>query len=142
QLMIVLDATVVNVALPAIERDLHFSQASLAWVINGYMITFGGLLLLAGRFGDRLGRRRVFLAGLGLFTVASLLCGLAPSQFLLIAARFLQGAGAAIVASMVLGILVTLFPEPRERARAMSVYAFVASAGGSIGLLVGGVLTQ
>src|SRR5438309_32450 len=101
QLMIVLDATVVNVALPAIERDLHFSQASLAWVINGYLITFGGLLLLAGRFGDLLGRRRVFLAGLGLFTVASLLCGLAPSQFLLIAARFLQGAGAAIVASMV-----------------------------------------
>ena len=142
QLMIVLDATVVNVALPSIQRDLHFSQASLAWVINGYLITFGGLLLLAGRLGDLLGRRRVFLAGLVVFTVASLLCGLAPTEGLLIGARFLQGIGAAVVASMVLGILVTLFPRPQQTATAMSIYAFVASAGGSIGLLVGGALTQ
>src|SRR5438309_8831350 len=140
--MIVRDATVVDVALPSIQRDLHFSQASLAWVINGYLITFGGLLLLAGRLGDLLGRRRVFLAGLVVFTVASLLCGLAPTEGLLIGARFLQGIGAAVVASMVLGILVTLFPRPHQTATAMSIYAFVASAGGSIGLLVGGALTQ
>ena len=142
QLMIVLDATVVNVALPSIQRDLHFTQASLAWVINGYLITFGGLLLLAGRLGDLVGRKRIFLIGLALFTTASLLCGLAPSGDLLIAARFAQGVGAATIAAMVLGILVTVFQQPRERATAMSIYAFVASAGGSIGLLVGGVLTQ
>ena len=142
QLMIVLDATVVNVALPSIQRDLHFTQASLAWVINGYLITFGGLLLLAGRLGDLVGRKRIFLIGLALFTTASLLCGLAPSGDLLIAARFAQGVGAAAIAAMVLGILVTVFQQPRERATAMSIYAFVASAGGSIGLLVGGVLTQ
>jgi EmrB/QacA subfamily drug resistance transporter len=142
QLMIVLDGTVVNVALPSIQRDLHFSQASLAWVINGYLITFGGLLLLAGRFGDVLGRRRVFITGLGVFTLASLLCGLASTEEWLIAARFFQGVGAAIVSAMVLGILVTLFPERQNMARAMSVYAFVASAGGSIGLLVGGLLTE
>jgi len=142
QLMIVLDATVVNVALPSIQRDLHSTQTTLAWVINGYLITFGGLLLLAGRLGDLLGRKRVFLIGVGLFTFASLLCGLAPTEGMLIAARFLQGVGAATVASMVLGILVTLFPRPRDSARAMSIYAFVASAGGSIGLLVGGALTE
>jgi EmrB/QacA subfamily drug resistance transporter len=142
QLMIVLDATVVNVALPSIQRDLHSSQASLAWVINGYLISFGGLLLLAGRLGDLLGRRRLFLLGVGLFTAASMLCGLAPTQETLTAARFLQGVGAAITASMVLGILVTLFDEARDTARAMSLYAFVASAGGAIGLLVGGALTE
>src|SRR5579864_2823981 len=142
QLMIVLDATVVNVALPAIQHDLRFTPASLAWVVNGYLIAFGGLLLLAGRMGDLLGRRRVFLGGLVLFTAASALCGLAPSQGLLVAARFLQGVGAATVSAMVLGILVTIFPTPAQTARAMSVYAFVASAGGSIGLLVGGALTQ
>lgn len=142
QLMIVLDATVVNVALPSIQRDFNFTQASLAWVINGYLITFGGLLLLSGRLGDLVGRRRIFLIGLALFTSASLLCGLASSGELLIAARFVQGVGAATVSAMVLGILVTLFQQPRERATAMSLYAFVASAGGSIGLLVGGVLTQ
>ena len=142
QLMIVLDATVVNVALPAIQRDLGFTQTSLAWVVNGYLIAFGGLLLLAGRVGDLVGRRRVFLGGLGLFTVASLLCGLAPSQELLIGARFVQGIGAAVVASMVLAVIVTVFPEPKETAKAMSIYAFVASAGGSIGLLLGGALTQ
>ena len=142
QLMIVLDATVVNVALPSIQRDLHSDQASLAWVINGYLISFGGLLLLAGRLGDLLGRRRLFLIGVGLFTAASALCGLAPSQGLLTAARFVQGIGAAVVSSMVLGILVTLFERREETARAMSIYAFVASAGGSIGLLVGGALTE
>jgi EmrB/QacA subfamily drug resistance transporter len=142
QLMIVLDISVVNVALPAIQRDLHFSPASLAWVVNGYLITFGGLLLLAGRLGDLLGRRRVFLIGLALFTAASVLCGLAPTAELLIAARFLQGIGGATVSAMVLGILVTIFTRPQQTARAMSVYAFVASAGGSIGLLVGGTLTQ
>ena len=142
QLMIVLDVTVVNVALPVVQRDLRFSPASLAWVVNGYLIAFGGLLMLAGRLGDLLGRRRLFLGGLAVFTAASFLCGASGSQEMLIAARFLQGAGAAVIAAMVLGILVTLFPEPRERTLATSVYAFVASAGGSIGLLAGGVLTE
>jgi EmrB/QacA subfamily drug resistance transporter len=142
QLMIVLDATVVNVALPSIQRDLHADQASLAWVINGYLISFGGLLLLAGRLGDLLGRRRLFLIGVALFTAASTLCGLAPTEATLTAARFVQGIGAAVVSSMVLGILVTLFETRGETSRAMSIYAFVASAGGSIGLLVGGVLTD
>jgi EmrB/QacA subfamily drug resistance transporter len=140
--MIVLDATVVNVALPAIQADLHFSLASLAWVINGYLIAFGGLLLLAGRLGDLLGRRRVFLGGLLAFTVASMLCGLAPSGELLVVARFVQGIAAAAVSAMVLGILVTLFPTARQTARAMTIYAFVASAGATMGLLVGGALTQ
>jgi EmrB/QacA subfamily drug resistance transporter len=142
QLMIVLDATVVNVALPTIQRDLHFSQSSLAWVINAYLITFGGLLLLAGRLGDLIGPKRIFVTGLTVFTAASALCGFSQNQAELISARFVQGAGAAIVAATILGILVTLFPEPREKAKAMGVYAFVASAGGSIGLLAGGVLTQ
>ncbi|MGH7643510.1 MAG: DHA2 family efflux MFS transporter permease subunit [Candidatus Dormibacteria bacterium] len=142
QLMIVLDATVVNVALPVLQRDLQFSQSSGAWVIDAYLITFGGLLLLAGRLGDLLGRKRVFTFGVLLFTASSVLCGLSGDQALLIGARFLQGAGAAVMASMVLSILVTLFPEPRQRVAAMGVYAFVASAGGSVGLLVGGVLTQ
>jgi MFS family permease len=142
QLMIVLDATVVNVALPTIQRDLHFSQSSLAWVINAYLITFGGLLLLAGRLGDLIGPKRIFVTGLSVFTAASAFCGFSESQAELIVARFVQGAGAAIVAATILGILVTLFPEPREKAKAMGVYAFVASAGGSIGLLAGGVLTQ
>jgi EmrB/QacA subfamily drug resistance transporter len=142
QLMIVLDVTVVNVALPTIQRELHFSQASLAWVVNAYLLTFGGLMLLAGRMGDLLGRKKVFATGVGMFTVASLLCGLATSGPLLIAARFVQGAAGAFMASMILGILVTMFTEPRERGKAMGVYAFVASSGGSIGLLVGGVLTE
>lgn len=140
--MIVLDATVVNVALPTIQRELHFSQASLAWVINAYLITFGGFLLLAGRFGDLLGPRKVFVSGLSAFTVASAICGFSQSQGELIAARFVQGAAAAMVAATILGLLVTTFPEPREKAKAMGVYAFVASAGGAIGLLVGGALTQ
>jgi EmrB/QacA subfamily drug resistance transporter len=141
-LMIVLDVTVVNVALPSIQDDLGFSQSSLAWVVNAYLIAFGGLLLLSGRFGDILGRKSVFLAGLGVFTVASLLCGVAQSQELLVAARFIQGVGGAMTSAVILGMIVTMFPEPREQAKAIGVYAFVASAGGSIGLLAGGVLTQ
>jgi EmrB/QacA subfamily drug resistance transporter len=141
-LMIVLDATVVNVALPYIQRDLHFTQSSLAWVMNAYLIAFGGLLLLAGRVGDLLGRRSVFLAGLAIFTAASLVCGLAQNQELLVVARFVQGIGGAMTAAVVLGMIVTMFPEPAEQAKAIGVYTFVASAGGSIGLLVGGVFTQ
>jgi EmrB/QacA subfamily drug resistance transporter len=141
-LMIVLDATVVNVALPSIQDDLGFSQSSLAWVVNAYLIAFGGLLLLAGRFGDLLGRRSVFLAGLAVFTLASLACGFAQSQEVLVGARFIQGIGGAMASAVILGMIVTMFPEPREQAKAIGVYAFVASAGGSIGLLAGGVLTQ
>jgi EmrB/QacA subfamily drug resistance transporter len=141
-LMIVLDATVVNVALPSIQDDLGFTSSSLAWVVNAYLIAFGGLLLLAGRLGDLIGRRTVFLAGLAVFTVASLACGLAQSQAVLVGARFLQGAGGAMTTAVILGIIVTTFPEPREQAKAIGVYAFVASAGGAVGLLVGGVLTE
>jgi EmrB/QacA subfamily drug resistance transporter len=141
-LMIVLDVTVVNVALPSIQSDLGFSTSSLAWVVNAYLIAFGGLLLLAGRLGDLLGRRTILLVGLAVFTVASLLCGLAQSQWLLVGARFLQGVGGAMTSAVILGMIVTMFPEPAERARAIGVYAFVASAGGSVGLLAGGVLTQ
>ena len=141
-LMIVLDMTVVNVALPYIQDDLGFSTSSLAWTVNAYLIAFGGLLLLAGRFGDLLGRRDVFLAGLLLFTVASLLCGLAQSQEMLVVARFVQGVGGAMTSAVILGMIVTMFPEPREQAKAIGVYAFVASGGGSVGLLAGGVLTQ
>jgi EmrB/QacA subfamily drug resistance transporter len=141
-LMIVLDVTVVNVALPSIQNDLGFEQASLAWVVNAYLIAFGGLLLLAGRLGDLIGRRRIFLIGLGVFTVASLVCGASQSQGMLVAARFVQGAGGAMTSAVVLGMIVTMFPEPREQAKAIGVYGFVASAGGSIGLLAGGILTE
>jgi EmrB/QacA subfamily drug resistance transporter len=141
-LMIVLDATIVNVALPSIQDDLGFSQSNLAWVVNAYLIAFGGLLLLAGRIGDLLGQRRVFLAGLAIFTAASLVCAVAQSQGLLIAARFVQGAGGAIASAVILGMIVTMFPEPREQAKAIGVYSFVASAGASIGLLAGGLLTE
>jgi EmrB/QacA subfamily drug resistance transporter len=141
-LMIVLDATVVNVALPAIQDDLGFTQSGLAWVVNAYLIAFGGLLLLAGRLGDLISRRKMFLVGLGVFTLASLLCGIAQSQELLVAARFVQGAGGAMTSAVILGMIVTMFPEPREQAKAIGVFAFVASAGGAVGLLVGGVLTQ
>ena len=140
-LMIVLDATIVNVALPAIQRELGFGQSSLAWVVNAYLIAFGGVLLLAGRLGDLIGRRRVFLAGLTIFTAASVLCGLSDGQQTLIAARFVQGIGGAMTAAVILGMIVTMFTEPRERTRAISLYSFVASAGASIGLLAGGVLT-
>jgi EmrB/QacA subfamily drug resistance transporter len=141
-LMIVLDVTIVNVALPSIQEDLHFSTSSLAWVVNAYLIAFGGLLLLAGRLGDLIGRRAIFLYGLALFSAASLLCGLAQSQFMLVAARFLQGIGGAMTSAVILGMIVTMFPQPREQARAIGVYAFVASAGGAVGLLAGGIITQ
>jgi EmrB/QacA subfamily drug resistance transporter len=141
-LMIVLDATIVNVALPSIQDDLGFSQSNLAWVVNAYLIAFGGLLLLAGRIGDLIGQRRIFLIGLAVFTGASLLCALAQTQGLLIGARFVQGVGGALTSAVILGMIVTMFPEPREQAKAIGVYTFVAVAGGSIGLLVGGVLTE
>jgi EmrB/QacA subfamily drug resistance transporter len=142
QLMIVLDSTVVNVALPVIQAQLHFSQASLAWVVNGYLLTFGGLLLLAGRLGDLIGRAQVFLTGLTAFVVSSALCGLAPSSGFLVASRVVQGASAAMIASMVLGIITPMFPSPRERTLALSVFAFVAVGGGSLGLVLGGVITE
>jgi EmrB/QacA subfamily drug resistance transporter len=141
-LMIVLDATIVNVALPTIQEDLAFSQNDLAWVVNAYLIAFGGLLLLSGRIGDLIGQRRIFLIGLTVFTGASLLCGIANRQGLLIAARFVQGVGGALTSAVILGMIVTMFPEPREQVKAIGVYTFVAVAGGSIGLLAGGVLTQ
>ncbi len=140
--MNVLDQTIVNVALPTIQRSLHFTQVSLAWVVDGYLITFGGLLLLAGRLGDLIGRKKTFLVGVSLFTVSSALCGLATSQAMLIAARFAQGAGAAFSASVVLAIIVGEFADPVERTRAMNAYVLVTVAGGSLGLLLGGVLTQ
>jgi EmrB/QacA subfamily drug resistance transporter len=141
-LMIVLDQTIVNVALPSIQDDLGFSQSNLAWVVNAYLIAFGGLLLLAGRLGDLVGRRNVFMVGLGVFVAASLLCGVAQSQEVLIGARFIQGVGGAMTSSVILGMIVTMFPEPREQMKAIGVYSFVASAGASIGLLAGGVLTE
>ena len=141
-LMIVLDATIVNVALPSIQQDLDFSQSNLAWVVNAYLIAFGGLLLLAGRIGDLVGQRRIFLIGVGVFTVASLLCAIAQTQEMLIAARFVQGVGGALTSAVILGMIVNMFPEPKEQAKAIGVYGFVASAGGSIGLLAGGALTE
>src|ERR687885_1539911 len=141
-LMVVLDQTIVNVALPSIQRDLGFTQSSLAWVVNAYLVAYGGLLLLAGRLGDLLGRKRVFLAGVGMFTIASALCGLSFDASVLIAARFIQGIGGAVGSAVILGMVVTMFQEPSERARAMGIFAFVASAGGAIGLLAGGVITE
>src|SRR3954471_7089706 len=142
QFMLVLDATVVNVALPAIQADLGMRPTGLTWVSNAYLIAFGGLLLLFGRLGDLFGRRRIFLTGLAGFTVASVLCGLAPSPSALIVARFLQGAAGAAASSVILAIIATEFPDNTERTRAMSGYMFVSVAGGSLGLLVGGALTQ
>jgi len=141
-LLIVVDMTIVNVALPSIQKDLGFSQSGLAWVINAYLIAFGGLLLLAGRLGDLLGRKRVYLVGLGIFTGASLLCGLSFSQPMLIAARFVQGVGGAVSSAVILAMIVTLFPEPDEQAKAFGVFSFIASAGAAIGLLAGGLITQ
>ena len=141
-LMIVLDATIVNVALPSIQDDLGFSQSNLAWVVNAYLIAFGGLLLLAGRLGDLIGQRRIFLIGLAIFTAASALCASAQSEAVLVGARFIQGVGGAMSSAVVLGMIVMMFPEPRDQAKAIGVYGFVASAGGSIGLLAGGVITQ
>ncbi len=141
-LMIVLDITIVNVALPSIQEDLGFSQSSLAWVVNAYLIPFGGLLLLVGRLGDLVGKRRIFLTGLTVFIFASLFCAVSQTQGMLISARFIQGVAGALTSAVVLGMIVTMFPEPREQAKAIGVYGFVASAGGSIGLLAGGVLTE
>lgn len=141
-LMIILDATITNVALPSIQSDLQFSQSNLAWVVNAYLIAFGGLLLLAGRLGDLIGRKRIFVIGLTVFTAASLLCGLAQNQSMLIMARFIQGVGGALTSAVILGMIVTMFPRPGEQAKAIGVFGFVASAGGSIGLLAGGALTQ
>jgi EmrB/QacA subfamily drug resistance transporter len=141
-LMIVLDSTIVNVALPSIRADLGFSEASLAWVVNAYLLTFGGFLLLGGRLGDLFGQRKLFLLGIALFTLASLACGLASSQEFLVGARAVQGLGGAIVAAVALSLIMTLFTEAGERAKAMGVFGFVASAGGTIGVLAGGVLTD
>lgn len=141
-LMIVLDNTVVNVALPSIQSDFGFTKSDLAWVVNAYMIAFGGVLLLAGRLGDLIGTKRVFMSGLVLFTLASLLCGVAWNRDTLIAFRFVQGLGGAMASPVVLAMIVTMFREPYERAKAMGVFSFTASAGGSIGLLIGGFITQ
>ncbi|NQD36797.1 MFS transporter [Permianibacter sp. IMCC34836] len=141
-LMIVLDTTIVNVALPSIREDLQFSETSLVWVVNAYMLTFGGFLLLGGRLGDLYGHRKLFLLGLTLFTLASLVCGLANSQGLLIAARAIQGLGGAVVSAVSLSLIMNLFTEPAERAKAMGVYGFVCAGGGSIGVLLGGLLTD
>ena len=140
-LMIVLDTTIVNVALPSIRSDLGFSETSLVWVVNAYMLTFGGFLLLGGRLGDLFGHRRLFLLGITLFTVASLACGLSTSQALLVAARAVQGLGGAVVSAVALSLIMNLFTEPAERAKAMGVYGFVCAGGGSIGVLLGGLLT-
>jgi EmrB/QacA subfamily drug resistance transporter len=141
-LMIILDGTIVTVALPSIQRGLGFSAASLSWVMNAYLIAFGSLLLLVGRVGDLIGRRRMFLSGLAVFTVASLLCGLSTGPAMLIVARFAQGIGGAMASAVSLGMIVTLFPEPRAQAKAIGAFSFVGAAGASIGLVVGGVLTQ
>jgi EmrB/QacA subfamily drug resistance transporter len=141
-LMIVLDSTIVNVALPSIKKDLGFSQTSLAWIVNGYLLTFGGFLLLGGRLGDLFGHRRLFLGGIVLFTVASLACGSAKSQGALVAARVVQGFGGAVVSAVSLSLMVSLFQEPEERAKAMGIFGFVAAGGGSLGVLFGGILTD
>ena len=142
QLMMVVDMTIVNVALPVIQRDLRFSQADLTWVVGAYLISYGSFLLLAGRLGDLFGRKRVFLIGVAVFTVASLACGLANDQLTLIAARFLQGLGGAIATSVIIALIVTDFPRPDERVRAMGAYMFVVTSGGSLGLLLGGALVE
>src|SRR2546421_7153093 len=140
-LMIVLDTTIVNVALPSIRADLGFTQTSLAWVVTAYTLTYAGLLLLGGRLGDLFGHRRLFLIGIGLFTVSSLVCGLATTQAMLVAARAVQGVGGAVASAVSLSLTMTLFTEPGDRAKAMGIFGFVAAGGGSIGVLLGGVLT-
>jgi len=139
--MIVLDSTIVNVALPSIKTDLNFSATNLAWIVNAYMLTFGGFLLLGGRFGDLFGPRKIFLMGIALFTLASLGCGLATGQGYLLAARAVQGLGGAVVSAVALSLIMNLFQEPGERAKAMGFYGFVAAGGGSLGVLLGGLLT-
>ncbi|MEV6348866.1 MFS transporter [Actinoplanes sp. NPDC051851] len=141
-LMVVLDSTIVAVAIPAIQRDLGFTQAGVAWVVNGYLVAFAGLLILAGRLGDILGDRRVFLTGLAVFTAASLLCGLAPNAGLLVAGRFVQGIGGAFASAVVLGMIVRLYPEPGPQARAMGIFSFTQAGGAAIGFVAGGVLTD
>ena len=141
-LMIVLDTTIVNVALPSIREDLRFTETSLVWVVNAYMLTFGGFLLLGGRLGDLYGHRKLFLLGITLFTLASLACGLSNSQVLLIGARAVQGLGGAVVTAVALSLIMNLFTEPADRAKAMGIYGFVCAGGGSIGVLLGGVLTS
>ena len=141
-LMIVLDVTIVGVALPSIRQDLGFSETSLAWVVNGYLLTYGGFLLLGGRLGDLFGHRRLFIAGISVFTVASLACGLATTQWFLVAARSVQGIGGAVASAVSLSLMMNLFTEPAERAKAMGIFGFVASGGGSIGVLLGGILTD
>jgi EmrB/QacA subfamily drug resistance transporter len=141
-LMIVLDTTIVNVALPSIKTDLGFSQTSLAWIVNAYLLTFGGFLLLGGRLGDLFGHRRLFLIGVSLFTLASVACGLSTTQGLLVAARTVQGLGGAVVSAVALSLIMNLFTEPAERAKAMGVFGFVLSGGGTLGVLLGGVLTD
>ncbi len=141
-LMIVLDATIVNVALPSIREDLGFSQTSLAWVVNAYLLTFGGFLLLAGRLGDLYGHKRLFLLGIALFTAASLACGLSTTQGMLVGARAIQGFGGAVVSAVALSLIMTLFTEPGDRAKAMGVFGFVAAGGGTVGVLLGGILTD
>lgn len=140
--MIILDATIVNVALESIQHSLHFSPANLAWVVNAYILTFGGFLLLAGRLGDLIGRKTMFLFGIALFTLASLACGLATNQLILIVARAIQGIGGATIASIALAMIYSLFSQPSDQRKAMSIFSFVSAAGGSIGLITGGVLTQ
>lgn len=142
ELMIVLDTTIVNVALPSIQRDLKFSETSLVWVVNAYMLTYGGFLLLGGRLGDLFGHRKLFLMGITLFTVASLVCGVAGTQWLLVCARAVQGLGGAVVSAVALSLIMNLFTEPGERAKAMGVYGFVCAGGGSVGVLLGGLLTS
>src|SRR2546421_2923415 len=141
-LMIVLDVTIVNVALPSIRQDLGFSETSLAWVVNAYLVTFDGCLLLGGRLGDLFGHRRLFLIGITLFTLASFACGMARAQGFLVTARAIQGLGGAVVSAVALSLIMNLFPEPAERAKAMGFFGFVAAGGGSIGVLLGGVLTN
>src|SRR5947208_5594777 len=141
-MMIVLDVTIVGVALPSIRTDLKFSETSLAWVVNGYLLTYGGFLLLGGRLGDLFGHRRLFIAGITLFTLASLACGLATTQWFLVAARSVQGLGGAVASAVSLSLMMGLFTEPADRAKAMGIFGFVASGGGSIGVLLGGVLTD
>jgi len=141
-LMIVLDATIVNVALPTIKSDLHFSDTSISWIVNAYLLTFGGFLLLGGRLGDLYGPRRWFVGGIALFTIASFVCGISDTKGLLIGARAVQGLGGAVASAVSLALTMTLFTEPVERAKAMGIFGFVASGGGSIGVLLGGVLTN
>ena len=141
-LMIVLDSTIVNVALPSIQADLGFSGTSLAWVVNAYLLTFGGFLLLGGRLGDLFGHRRLFLIGIAFFTAASIACGLSTTQGVLVAARAIQGLGGAVVSAVALSLIMNLFTEPADRAKAMGVFGFVLAGGGSIGVLLGGILTD